>query len=423
MQSDKLLNQSKWIILLLILGFSIRVVSMIALKSYVVPQAWEYGDIAENIVDGRGFSRINEFSHNIENTSSHAPLYPYYLSFFFQFEQENCVYLVIQIIQIVISVLTILILYKIVLLLFTKLTAILTALAASLYPPLIYYSTKLTPTVWVVFFISLTILLMLKLKNNSLKIVILCGISLGASILTNPIAFAFFPTLIIWYLIKRPIEFRKLCLLILVTLVTLVPWTIRNHKIHHRLIPVTTQFSKNLWIGNNPNATGTDYYQVVQSKEPLFVLMTNTLPRKIRHDLGRITEIERSDYFLKQGLIFIVQNPRKFANLLFTKTFYFWWFAPSEINASVDALKYRAVNTVTYFPLLVLGVIGIALSLRHKYKNQSLMLVLLLISISAIYIFTHVGLARYRMPVEAILLIFASLSITEIKKYFINKQL
>ncbi len=396
---------------------------MIALKNYVAPQAWEYGDIAENIVDGRGFSRINEFSHNIENTSSHAPLYPYYLSFFFQFGQKNWVYLIIQIIQIVISVLTILILYKIVLLLFTKLTAILTALAASLYPPLIYYSTKLTPTVWVVFFISLTILLMLKLKNNSLKIAILCGISLGASILTNPIAFAFFPTLIIWYLVKKPIEFRKLCLLILVTLVTLVPWTIRNHKIHHRLIPVTTQFSKNLWIGNNPNATGTDYYQVVQSKEPLFVLMTNTLPRKVRRDLGRITEIERSDYFLRQGLIFIVQNPRKSTNLLFTKTFYFWWFAPSEINASVDALKYRTVNTLIYFPLLVLGVIGIALSLRHKYNKQSLMLVLVLISISAIYIFTHVGLARYRMPVEAILLIFASLSITEIKKYFINKQL
>jgi 4-amino-4-deoxy-L-arabinose transferase-like glycosyltransferase len=373
---------------------------MIALKSYVAPQAWEYGDIAENIVDGRGFSRINEFSHNIENTSSHAPLYPYYLSFFFQFGQKNWVYLIIQIIQIVISVLTILILYKIVLLLFSKSAASLTALAVSLYPPLIYYSTKLTPTVWLAFFISLTILLILKLKNNSSKIAILCGISLGVSILTNPIAFTFFPALIIWYLIKKPIEFRKFCLLILVTLVTLVPWTIRNHRIHHRLIPVTTQFSKNLWIGNNPNATGTDYYQVVQSKEPLFVLMTNTLPRKVRRDLGRKTEIERSDYFLKQGLIFIAQNPKKFVNLLFTKTI-----------------------SLIYFPLLVLGVIGIALSLRHKYKNQSLVLVFVLTSISVIYIFTHVGLARYRMPVEAILLIFASFSITEIKKHFINKPL
>lgn len=396
---------------------------MIALRSYVAPQAWEYGDIAENIVDGRGFSRINEFSHNIENTSSHAPLYPYYLSFFFQFGQKNWVYMIIQIIQIVISVLTILILYKIVLLLFNKLAANLTALAVSLYPPLIYYSTKLTPTVWVAFFMSLTILLILKLKNNSLKIAILCGISLGVSILTDPIAFAFFPALIIWYLIKKPIEFRKLCLLILVTLVTLVPWTIRNHRIHHRLIPITTQFSKNLWIGNNQNATGTDYYQVVQGKEPLFVLMTNTLPRKVRRDLGRKTEIERSDYFLKQGLIFIAQNPKEFVNLLFTKTLYFWWFTPREINGSVDALKYRTVNTLMYFPLLVLGIIGIALSFRHKYKKQSLVLVLVLISISAIYIFTHVGLARYRIPVEAILLIFASLSITEIKKYFTNKQL
>lgn len=396
---------------------------MIVLKSYVDPQAWEYGDIAENIVEGRGFSRINEFSHTIENTSSHAPLYPYFLSFFYQFGRKNWVYLIIQLIQILVSALTIWIIYKTTLLLFNRLSAIIAALGASLYPPLIYYSTKLTPTVWTVFFTSLTIFFILKLKNNSLRTTFLCGIAMGLSILTNPIAFAFFPALIIWYLVKKPVGFRKLCLLILVTLVVLVPWTIRNHKIHHRLVPVTTQFCKNLWIGNNPNATGTDYYRVLLSKKPLFVLMTSTLSRKVKHDLSKKTEIERSDYFLEQGLAFIVQNPIKSMNLLFTKAFYFWWFAPPEINGSVDAIKYRTINILIYLPLLVLGIIGIVLSLSHNYKKQSLVLILVLIIISATYIFTHVGLARYRMPVEAILLIFASLSVAKLKRYFTNKQL
>jgi hypothetical protein len=151
--------------------------------------------------------------------------------------------------------------------------------------------------------------------------------------------------------------------------------------------------------------------------------MTSTLPRAVKHDLGRQTEIERSDYFLNQGLVFIVQNPGKSMNLLFTKAFYFWWFAPPEINGSVDAIKYRVINTMIYVPLLVLGIIGIVLSLSHNYKKQSLVLILVLIIISATYIFTHVGLARYRMPVEAILIIFASLSLTKFKRYFTKKQL
>ncbi|MGB3479465.1 MAG: glycosyltransferase family 39 protein [bacterium] len=423
MQSNKSAIFAKLLILLIVIGFSARLICMIVLKSYVDPQAWEYGDIAENIVEGRGFSRINEFSHTIENTSSHAPLYPYFLSFFYQFGQKNSVYLIIQLIQILVSALTIWIIYKTTLLLFNRLSAIIAALGASLYPPLIYYSTKLTPTVWTVFFMSLTIFFILKLKNNSLGTTFLCGLTMGLSILTNPIAFAFFPALIIWYLVKKPVEFRKLCLLILVTLVVLVPWTIRNHKIHHRLVPVTTQFCKNLWIGNNPNATGTDYYRVVHDSNPHFVLMTSTLSRKIKDKLGRKTEIERSDYFITQGLIFIVQNPTKFMNLLFTKAFYFWWFAPPEINGSVDAIKYRVINTMIYGPLLVLGIIGIILSLSHNYIKQSLVILLVLIIISATYIFTHVGLARYRMPVETILLIFASLSVNEFKGYFIKKQL
>lgn len=396
---------------------------MIALKSYTAPQAWEYGDIAENIVEGRGFSRINEFSHAIENTSSHAPFYPYFLALFYNFGQNPRAFLVIQLIQILVSTMTIFILYKITLLLFGKYAATLTALGASLYPPLIYYSTKLTPTVWTVFFMSLTIFFILKLKNNSWRTAFLGGIAMGLSILTNPIAFAFFPAFVIWYLAKKPAGFRKLFLPILVTLVILVPWTIRNHKIHHRFVPVTTQFCKNLWIGNNPSATGTDYYRVLRNDKPVFALMTSTLPREVKHDLSRKTEIERSDYFLDQGLAFIVQNPIKSMNLLFTKAFYFWWFAPPEINGSVDAIKYRTINIFIYLPLLILGIIGIVLSLSHNYKKQSLVLILVLIIISATYIFTHVGLARYRIPVETILLIFAGLSVAELKKYFTEKLL
>ncbi|HEU4754659.1 MAG TPA: glycosyltransferase family 39 protein, partial [Armatimonadota bacterium] len=39
-------------------------------------------------------------------------------------------------------------------------------------------------------------------------------------------------------------------------LVTIGPWTLRNYRLFHRLVPVTTNGAVNLYLGNNPQATG-----------------------------------------------------------------------------------------------------------------------------------------------------------------------
>src|SRR5207245_6064336 len=51
---------------------------------------------------------------------------------------------------------------------------------------------------------------------------------------------------------------RRIGLCALATLVfvlTLLPWTIRNYRIHGRLVPVTTMGGVVLWEGNNPYVT------------------------------------------------------------------------------------------------------------------------------------------------------------------------
>jgi 4-amino-4-deoxy-L-arabinose transferase-like glycosyltransferase len=396
---------------------------MFLLSSYTQPQDWEYGDIAENVVDGNGFARISEFSHKIETTSSHAPVYPLYLSVFYRAGQDPTIFIIIIFIQAVLSSLTVLIFYRIALILFNKTAGLLTAIAISFYPPLIYYSVKITPTVFVIFFVGMTIFLLLKMEKTGYGMALLAGSITGISILTNPITIAFLPAVLIWYLWKKQISLKTLALVLLSAVIIMSPWTIRNYAVHHRIVPVTTQFGKNFWIGNNVNATGTDYYRVVKNEPDNMVLMTNTLPRSIKDRLAGFPEIKRSDYFIKQGEEFIKHEPDKFAILLLKKTYYFWWFTPPEINGSSDAIKYRSMYIAFYLPLLMLGFIGIVIAMKRQYIKHSLLPVIVIIIIASIYIFTHVGLARYRAPVEALLIIFASGSLAVFKEKINEKSL
>jgi 4-amino-4-deoxy-L-arabinose transferase-like glycosyltransferase len=396
---------------------------MFLLGSYTQPQDWEYGDIAENVVDGYGFARISEFSHKLETTSSHAPLYPLYLSVFYRAGQNPMIFIIIIFIQAVLSSLTAMIFYRIALILFNKTAGLLTAIAISFYPPLIYYSVKITPTVFVIFFVGLTIFLLLKMEKTKYGIALVAGSIMGISILTNPITFAFLPAVLIWYLWKKQISLKTLGLVLLSAVIILIPWTIRNYTVHHRTVLVTTQFGKNFWIGNNVNATGTDYYRVVKNEPDNMVLMTSTLPRSIKDRLARLSEIKRSDYFIEQGEEFIKHKPDKFAILLLKKTYYFWWFTPPEINGSSDAIKYRTMYVAFYLPLLILGFIGIVIAMKRRYIEHSLLPVVVIIIVASIYIFTHVGLARYRAPVEALLIIFASASLAVFKEKIYRRSL
>lgn len=141
--------------------------------------------------------------------------------------------------------------------------------------------------------------------------------------------------------------------------------------------------------------------------------MTQTLSANIQDSLNRISEIERARFYLQQGKDFVLHNPFKFLSLLIKKFFYYWWFAPSNEYTSRDLQKYRILLYIFYIPVLILGLIGLYLSIKNH--KRVLFILLSIIFISALYIFTHVGLIRYRMPIELFLLMFSAYAIPPFK--------
>ncbi len=299
-------------------------------------------------------------------------------------------------------------------LIFNEPTAHITELFAGLYPPLIYYCTKLVPTTIFLFLFSLALYLLLNSDEKLFFHYLLAGVTAGVTILCDPVAIVIYPAMIIWFIINKKINFFKLILIIIVSLIIVTPWAIRNYNIHKKIIPVTTQFGVNLWIGNNPNATGTDYYKIISIEKGEYILMTHTLPFNLQDSLSKISEIQRTNFYLSEALNFIREEPLKFIRLMFKKFYYYFWFAPSSEYSSKDLEKFKILFYIFYLPNLIMGVTGVFLSIKNR-KNV-LLIIFSLLFISGIYIFTHVGLIRYRLPVELYLLIFSAYFVASVRK-------
>ncbi len=279
---------------------------------------------------------------------------------------------------------------------------------------MIYYTTKLVPTTIFLFLIALTIYLLIDSAEKNFLHYLFCGIVIGFAGLCDPVALVLYPVLLSWFLVFRKINFFGLCLIIVVSVITLIPWTIRNYRIHKTIVPITTQFSINFWIGNNLNATGTDYYKIESIENGTYMLMTHTLPSIIQDSISKLSEIDRAGYFFAEAMGFIRKNPRKFIGLLIKKLYYYWWFAPASEYSSIDVRRYRPLLVVAYAPALILGLLGMLFSIKNR--RPIFLVMAYIICVSALYIFTHVGLIRYRMPVETYLLMFCAYSIKTLRR-------
>ncbi len=414
-------NVTLIITLLAVLGFLVRVGFIYFGKTYENPSTYEYGEIAANIASGHGFSRVNEFSTRLEPTSSHAPLYPILLSFLSAGNGRTFGFLAVQLLQAILSVMTVFFIYGICRRLYDRTTGVLAAAGLFFYPPLIYYTLKFTPTMLFVFLMSASLYLITAANGNVIK-TLAAGVFVGLTLLCDPVGIALIPALIACAFLYRRLRWHTIAIILLVSCAILITWTVRNYRIHRRVVLVTTQYAKNLWIGNNPRATGTDYCRTVHGQHSELTLMTQTLPEEPKIALGTMREIEQADFFLQETWRFVTWNPKSFIRLLLQKTFYYWWRAPSSITASPDAKRYGLWHTLVYAPLLIFGCIGVYLAAVKRRSADTLLIVLTVFFISCIYCIAHVGLARYRLPAETYLIPLAAYAVHEARRWYRHKH-
>jgi 4-amino-4-deoxy-L-arabinose transferase-like glycosyltransferase len=395
---------NKKLVCIFVLSLIINLFAIYYVGNFHSPQTWENGEIAENLLNGKGYSGTY-FGTPVQPTSIMVPFYPIILYIFYSvFGITSLTYILIQILQGLILSFTVVLLYIIAKKLFNEQIAILSALIMAIYPVYIYGVTVIHQLTFTTFFISILILGLLKLETNAnininMKTYLICGVALGLIILTEPTILFFIPFMILWIFIqnknkrdwKRSLKISS-CILIIALLVT-SPWIIRNYEVHDTVLIKYSGYA--FWCGNSASFTETGIpgsYPIASYEPELIEKITN-----------QSKQIDIDKIYMAEALKYVKENPMVFIRNFIYKAYNFWWF-PNTPSIAYQTNIYRKI---IYAPLLFFTVIGLVLSFKLKEWRRFLLLYFLFISFTIGYSIFLVA-PRYRVPtIQPYMTIFA----------------
>jgi len=223
------------------------------------------------------------------------------------------------------------------------------------------------------------------------------GAAAGAATLVRPSWLLFLPFALIIGLATKSRRRHVLLGLLMAAGMVLVmtPWWIRNARAVGHFVPTTLEVGASLYDGLNPQATG--------ASEMSFVDRFLDQEHRQADISGEPLEVRLDRRMRKEALSWARANPGRVAQLAAIKFLRMWRIWANE--ASLSSWPLRLLAMLTYVPVLVLGILGAAKTMRRGWPYW-------LCWLPAVY-FTllhvvFVSSIRYREPAMLGLMILAA---------------
>lgn len=243
------------------------------------------------------------------------------------------------------------------------------------------------------------------------------GASIGLTLLLRQVFLLFLPFLFGWIWIKRFRLERRLslpaALISLVVIAALIaPVTLFNYLRFGRFVLLNTNSGYAFFWGNNP-IYGEKFIPILPTEE-----YRAMIPAEVRH----LDEAALDQELLKRGVGFVMAAPVRYLKLSLSRIppyFMFWYSSDSTLLSNFSRIGSFGI----FLPFMLYGLI---LAIRRRrfwallFSSEGLLILFMLVY-SAIHILTWT-LIRYRLPVDAVLAIFAGLEITDILSRVRSKQ-
>jgi hypothetical protein len=390
------------------------------------PSYWsESGVIAQNLLQGQGYTYDFYGLRTAQPLQSFMPpLFIWLLYACLRFSTQPA--LALTLVQAVLSSLTAVAIFLLAVQLSSRrAVALLSGLAAACYPVMVLMVTMpISLTLHLALLAWALVLTMLLARKPTGVLALATGVLWGLLILGRPAVLAFLPLVILWLWWNNRSwqDLLRLGDLILVAvIVILLPWTVRNYRIHGRLILVSSNSGATFWNGNNPFSTGTGHLVYTAkvdeylgrahdpSQPEVVQLHPYPLPPDLQAEAATLSEIELDRRQFQAGLAFIREQPKAWLTLMAQKTVSFLWFR-RNIGALYDA-SWTAYYKPVYVALVILLLVGLVVSARD-WRRYSL-LYMLFVFYTVIFVAYNVQ-TRYRWEIEPFFLIFAALGLVAV---------
>lgn len=404
----------------------IHISIVFALGHYRSPSLWENGVIARGLFAGNGFAMplyqppTRNEDGMIENmgnskgslpplmkpqpTSNQAPGYPFLLFITWKLLGMNtAAYLTLSLIQ---AILVSSIVFPIRWLTkrwFGENAGIVACWIVCLMPAYAWFATRIHQAPIVITFHPWLLAGWLRLtEENSLRRTAGVGLGTGIAGLFQPILLGVYGVIGLILMLKswtrrNTRSVMMLVLAALLVILVLVPWSIRNYRVHGELVLIKNCFSKEVWIGNNPQATGTSVLRGGTRS------VVEALPPEC---FGLTTEMEYMNALQRDAINYVQRKPMAFVLRTLKKIVWFWTTVPRVYLTSVGEaprLRFYWLNNSYWFSFLLLAVFA-RIGCGRFPGEYSMALIVYFVFYSIIYGLTHVGHARFRGEIEYIVI-------------------
>lgn len=357
------------------------------------------------------------------------PFYPYFLALTYFFFGHKL--LAVIVVQIIFGALSCVIIQKAGYYFFSRRVGVLAGFLLACYPSAIFFDCLIQKSVFGMFFMSLLLLFLGKLLHNQrTHWWFLVGLVTGLLILIRENAAAIVPVLILWAVIyfkhyskKRMVTWLTIMLIGL--FLVFFPVGLKNKLNTGKFAVGGSHFGPNLYMGNNPKAKGI-YVPLAIGRGNIVSELEDITGIAEKAKGKDLTPAEVSEFWVEKTLSYIKSNPVHWIKLL-TKKWILVWNA-TEIGDTVDIYGHAEHSRVLglfnhichlgiLFPMAVLGICV-------TWKDRKRLWLLYFISLSyAASLAIFFVFARYRFPMAAVIILFASAGILNLWSFLQQESL
>ena len=303
--------------------------------------------------------------------------------------------------------------------LFSRRAGIIAGVALGAYAPAIFFDGLIQKSVLDVFFVCLVVWLLSGLVRSDASARdaptwFALGAALGALALTRENALLLVLVLVGWILVRRTAPARRRVTAAAILLagvgVVIAPVAVRNSIAGQAFHLTTSQFGPNLYIGNNPQADGT--YMSLRAGRGAPEYEQRDARELAEAATGQsLTPSQVSAYWTARAVAFMTERPGEWGHLLVRKVMLLWNADEAVDTESLETYAewspvLRVSAGIAHFgTLLPLAVLGVCATWAARERLGVYYLITLTYAASVVVFFV---LARYRLPLVPLLVLFAS---------------
>lgn len=403
--------------------FLLAVAVRVAYVLMFAPAELQWKD--EQVYDRIGW-RLAETGRFESNPDEAVPALPVSLALTYKCFGHS--YVAARVVQAILGGVLVLAIYGAGLSLFDRACATLAALGVALYPQLIYLSSVFYAEHLFAVLLAVAVFCLARWDGKGARWLVAGGVTLGLGALCRPVGIAVIPFAAAYVFWRAPVGRRWAmgAAIVATSLLTILPWTIRNAVVFHRFVPVATGYGVQLWRGNNDLARGDADDRHLIPLSPVWQERAAALPEARRAEaiqegtrlLDELKALPPGDgdrRLAVEGWRWLGAHPGRFIALSARRlvTLYSAFTRTMTENEAANRWS-RLVAAVSFYPVLVLGLIGIVVAWRRNPVSWIIPAVIAGVTLAYL---PATACTRFRLPVDAFWILLASVTVTGLGRF------